>query len=165
MSVHQTPPAASIDWQTMTVETKIAVLKSLSDLHPEQIAEVCGISITNLRAFNWRHKLGVATPARRKPPALPLDERKLRPDAWTPVVPPVADMLANTGCCWPVDGGWCGQKKHKKSYCATHFAMAYVTKPLSEESIDWLSATDDRARNIHRPAVVVAVKTERAFDE
>ena len=162
MTAHQ-PPPWPVTWTLLSTDGKIALLKSMAELLPDQIAEVCGISVATLRAFNWRHKLGVSAP-RRKPPVLPLDERKLRPDAWVPTSAPV-DFVSNTGCCWPVDGGWCGQRKHKRSYCERHYAMAYSQKPLSEESIDWLSATDDRARNTHRPAVVVAVKSERAFDE
>lgn len=30
-----------------------------------------------------------------------------------------------TGCRWPVEGGFCNHKRHVKSYCATHHALAY----------------------------------------
>lgn len=34
-------------------------------------------------------------------------------------------LLLTTGCRWPVEGGFCNHKLHKKLYCAEHYARAY----------------------------------------
>jgi hypothetical protein len=56
------------------------------------------------------------------------------PETWAPVAGPrpLSIMEVNEHTCrWPieVDGkpaGYCGDHVHAKSYCATHYAMAYV---------------------------------------
>jgi len=48
----------------------------------------------------------------------------------SPNDPPLAGstptpLLGTTGCRWPVEGGFCNCKVHKKLYCADHYARAY----------------------------------------
>lgn len=125
----------------------IAAGKSTSDISAE-----IGITTPAVRRFCWEHRIGVsdrvvsfATPA--GPPLKP-DTRPLREDAWEPLGEPVG-LLSNDGCCWPVDGGWCGKPKAKRSYCEHHHAIAYPRKAqtLTEEKVRWLVSEDDRADN------------------
>lgn len=48
----------------------------------------------------------------------------------SPNDPPLAGstptpLLETTGCRWPVEGGFCNGKVHKKLYCADHYIRAY----------------------------------------
>ena len=139
-------------WYDLTTEAKVEQMAGLiaKGMSTAEIAAELGLSLGSVYRFCWAQRIAVTNKKIKarivEPPMVP-DERYLRPDAWVPLAEPVG-FEANTGCCWPVDGGWCGQPKAKRSYCAAHHSMAYPTKArLSEDNINWLAAEDERASN------------------
>lgn len=164
-------PARTGGWYDLTVDEKIAEMRRLTQVEGKtgsEVAAALGLTLGAVYRFNHAHReIGVSSQQislKPKQPEAPevTDRRPVRADAWVPVGEPVG-FMANTGCCWPVDGGYCGHAKAKKSYCAVHHAMAYPpTRTMSEESIKWLSAEDARAENRRNRVVVpVARPTKR----
>ena len=149
-------------WYDLDTPTKVGRIEAMRDQgrSAAEIADEIGITRSALYRFCHHHRVSVSNRVMTfAPPAGPpmrQDTRPIRDDVWTPLGEPVG-LIENTGCCWPVDGGFCGQPKAKKSYCAVHAAMAYPAKQtLSEESIEWFVGEDARAAN-RRQRVSVAV--------
>jgi hypothetical protein len=98
------------------------------------------VGLTRSAVCGLLHRLGIFTPAPRKPPRLERTKRPYirmaKPSKPEPRIiskeksinsPGVAWCdLAGHHCRWPLDGArWCGKAKREGSYCSHHFALAY----------------------------------------
>jgi len=138
-------------WTLMSTAEKTAAILVLDGQGKirSEIAVELSVTSGTLAGFCWREKvrlIGSERLRRRAPPMIPADD--VPPETWAPVHGAIA-LEHNTGCCWPVDGGQCGAKKHRRSYCATHFAMAYrrSLQPIVKAHLDYLVALDERSAN------------------
>jgi hypothetical protein len=91
-----------------------------------EIAEKTGFTRNAVAGVAFR--LNIKTGRDNPPPKAGLEKIEVPND------PPLAGstptpLLETTGCRWPVEGGFCNCKVHKKLYCATHHKMAYRAAP------------------------------------
>lgn len=162
-------------WYDLNTPTKVGRIEALRDQGRSagEIADEIGITRSALYRFCHHHRVAVSNRvASLAPPVGPpmrQDTRPIRDDAWT-VLPTHAPRVMTTtlvendgGCCWPVDDGsgsfkQCGHARHKKSYCLSHYRIAYPSsaKPFDEVSVNWLAGEDARAAN-RRQRVSAAV--------
>lgn len=156
-------PRRTGGWYDMSAQERLATVKQMTidGMTPAEMSEALNLNLSSVYSFCARN--GFAGASNRKvvlrprAPEIP-DDRDVDSKVWAPLAEPV-DLLSNTGCCWPVDGGQCGLPKHRKSYCSTHYHVAYPAKVrLSDGSIEWLAKTDDRA-----PGRTVASATPRGM--
>lgn len=96
----------------------------VSDLIPKgytysQIAARAGVSRSAVAGIVSRMGLRSERPPQES--AVTIDIPNDPPLAGSTPTP----LLETTGCRWPVEGGFCNCKVHKKLYCADHYARAY----------------------------------------
>ena len=161
--MEHTPPP----WSALPIDEKIVTVAILlaAGKDRDEIADELGIKSSALGGFAWRHQEIRALCGRRHRPnrhAFVPDERMVDPKAWLPLTgaDPVLLLDNRGGCCWPVEGGQCGLPRHRKSYCQTHFSMAYRGSPqVDAATVDWLASIDERGPK--RPADKYAVLPEK----
>lgn len=109
-----------IDWKEAAIpERRRAVVPLIEEgLSASQMA--ARLKTTRNAIIGFCHRHGI--------PMTPQAPRELLPPA--PDDPPLAgstptSLMDTTGCRWPVQGGFCNNPRHMKSYCETHYAKAY----------------------------------------
>lgn len=122
-----------MSWSKADKTTRISLVTPLAmeGLSGSQIAERLGT--TRLAIIGFCYRNGIQLKGRQTKSAPPAPEPVYVPPKLVPVVPndpPLAGsthtpLLETTGCRWPVEGGFCNCKVHKKLYCADHYARAY----------------------------------------
>lgn len=160
MNHHHTQHPTAARWSDMDTDGRANAIRALHGLSPAQMAETLGTSRNAVLGLAHRRKIAITrhVPQRssafqvgREVPAevwAPLGVEKVDPSARASFAPDWT-LLATAAptrkeCCWPVGDGegssqmFCGGKRSRGSYCATHAKVAYAPRRGDHPYVDML---------------------------
>jgi hypothetical protein len=143
------------DWYDLTVEQKVEAIRARSAGNPTvaELAADLGVAPNTLYGFMWRQGLRDATGGRitisSPPPEAFVDADPVDPAVWQPIDGSPRTLEDNDGCSWPVDTPegqrCCGARKHNRSYCEAHYAIAYrPSAAVSKSAEDRLASLNEQ---------------------